>query len=645
MASLNSIGTSALLAFQRSLATVGHNIANASVEGYSRQRVEFTTRTPEFTGAGYIGSGIQVESITRIFDQFLINNVRTNTTSFSQSDHFYQLASQVDNLLADQDAGLSPSLQSFFNALQEVADDPSSTSARQVLLSESETLVQRFESIDTRIRELGINVDRDIDNLTTEINSYATALARLNQDIILGSQNNGRIQPNDLLDARDQLIRELSEIISVSTVAQNDGALNIFIGSGQALVIGTTASQLATVNNAFDPSRNDVVIQQGGVSINITDQLTGGRLGATLDFRNRIIDPALNSLGRLATGLATIFNARHVLGVDLQGNAGGAYFAVGTIDVLPSANNTGAATVTAALTDVSSLTTSDYQLNYDGANYTVTRLSDGVNLFTGNLAAINAATIDGFQLTVGAGANAGDIFRIQPTRDGGRDIGLLINDAARIAAADPLRSTTTLSNTGDATIALVPVSNTNNIPLAADIVLTFNPNAGGAGVPGFDVAGGPATPILYDPATEAAGKSFTLAGGYDGITFTIAGTPATGDTLTISNNTNGVGDNRNALQLADLQNAISLAGNNTFQSAYGLLVAEIGTRTRQAEITRDSQEVLLEQSVAARESVSGVNLDEEAANLIRLQQAYQAAAQVIAISDSLFQQLIAALQR
>lgn len=645
MADITGIGTSALLAFQRSLSTVGHNISNATVEGYSRQRVSLGTQTPEFTGAGYFGTGVAVNSVTRIYDQFLLDRVQVNTSSYNQSEHFFGLASQVDNLLADPDAGLSPSLQSFFNSVQNFADDPTSTPARRVLLSDSESLVQRFQAIDTRIRELGTNAERDIGNLTNEINGLANGLARVNQEIVNGIQGGGAIQPNDLLDKRDRLLNELSERISVRTVEQDDGALNVFIGNGQGLVVGVTVNKLGTVKNNFNSDRNDIVIQQGAVTVNVTNQLSGGRLGALVDFRERVYEPGLNALGRVATGLASLFNEQHKLGVDLDGLAGGDYFQVGAIGTFPAAINAGAGVLTGTLVDASNLTTSDYQVNYDGANYTVTRLSDGVGVFTGNAAALNSTPIDGFQLTIAGVPNAGDSFQVRPTRNGAQDIGLLINNAARIAAASPIRSTTAITNTGNITIDLNPITDTVSTPLGADIVLTFDPNAGGAGIPGFTVAGGPPSPILYDPATESAGVSRTLGGAYSGISFTLAGDPTAGDTLTISNNTSGVGDNSNALLLSGLQNKITLDGNNTFQSAFGELVADVGTRTRQAEITRDAQDTLLEQSIAERDAVSGVNLDEEAANLVRLQQAYQAAAQVISVSNTLFDSVLGALRR
>jgi len=644
MPDINSIGTSALLAFQRSLSTTSHNIANATTEGFSRQRVGLTTRVPQQTGVGFFGTGVSVNDVSRVYDQFIVDRLQTNTSNYSQAEHFLGLVSQVDNLLADESAGLSPAIQNFFNSLQNSVDDPASSTARQVFISDAEALVQRFQSIDNRLRQLAADSENDLVNIASEINSLGRALVRVNESIALGSGSGTGEPPNDLLDERDQLLRELSELTTVTTVEQDDGSLNVFIGTGQGLVVGSSINQIQAVRSQFDPERFNLVVSQGGINVDVTQQLTGGRLGAVVDFRTNVLEPGLNSLGRVATGLGATFNAQHQLGIDLNGNTGLALFNVSPIGTAASNLNVGTGNVTAALTNVANLTNSDYEVVFDGANYRVNRLSDNVNVFTGNLATLNATPIDGFQLTVTAGAVAGDTFQVQPTRDAARNIGLAINDPALIAHAAPIRSTSALGNSGSLELSLAPVTAATTFPLAADITLAFDPNALGAGVPGFIVSGGPGGTLAYDPATESAGKQFTLTAPFDGITFDVSGIPATGDSITITNNTNGIGDNRNGLLLSQLQTSATLLGNNTYQSSFGELVADVGIRARQAQITEETQLVLLQQTEAEREAVSGVNLDEEAARLIQLQQAYQAAARVITVSSSLFDEVLAAIR-
>ncbi len=643
MSDISGIGSSALLAFQRSLSTVSQNIANSATEGYSRQRTELSARTPQFSGVGYFGSGVKISDVSRIYDQFVVDRLQTNTSTYNQAESFLGLVSQVDNLLADETAGLSPAIQNFFNSLQSSVDDPGSTPSRQVFLSDANALVQRFQSIDNRLRSLAADAENNLVNLTNEINGIGRALVKVNESIALGGGGSTG-QPNDLLDERDNLLRELSKLVSVKTVDQQDGSVNVFIGNGQGLVVGSAVNELQAVRNRFNPERFDIVISQGGSAVDITQQLTGGQLSAVVDFRTNILEPSLNALGLVATGIGSTFNAQQQLGIDLNGSNGLSLFNVNPIDAVASNNNTGSGTISALLTNVANLTKSDYEVAYDGTNYRVNRLSDNAQLFIGNLTTLNSTAIDGFQLTVGTGAVAGDSFLVQPTRNSARNISVEISNPALLALAAPIRSTSALSNTGSLELELGAVSSATTFPIAADITLVFDSNALGTGVPGFIVSGGPGGTLAYDPTTESAGKKFTLTAPFAGINFNVSGNPTTGDSITITNNTNAIGDNRNGLLLSQLQNSVTLLGNNTFQSSYGELVANVGVRARQGQITEATQLVLLQQTQAERESISGVNLDEEAARLIELQQAYQAAARVITVANSLFEEILAAVR-
>lgn len=646
MANTLGIGVGALLAFQRSLGTIGQNIANVNTEGYSRQRVELSTRVPDFTGNGFVGNGVQVSDIRRVVDDFVIGQLRSSSSAFNQFEAFNDFASRVDDLLADPLSGITPVLQNFFAALQDVANDPTSNPSRQVLLNEAETLAQRFQYLDARFSELRTAVNVDLENITAEISSLASAIADINGDIVAVTRSDGTNPPNDLLDQRDRLIQSLAEHVDVTTLVQDDGALNVSIGNGQALVIGTTAGSLTTVVDPFDATRFGLGISLASATVDVTAQLTGGRIAGLLDFRNNMLDSTQNALGRVALGLVTEVNAQHRLGLDLTGALGGDFFSIGGIAVAPNATNSGGA-VSAALVDVSNLTTSDYRLRYEGSDqYTLTRLSDGQtsNIDTMGASPFTTAEVDGFTLTITTGTAAvGDSFLVRPTAPAAGTIGVAVSEAARIAAAAPVRAVVANANGGDGSISGVAVANTTNIPLPADVTLTFSADADGGGNPGFIVAGGPASPVLYDPATESSGKTITLAG-FGDITFTFAGVPSPGDTFTISNNIDGVGDNRNALSLVALQTASLLRGNNTLQSAYTQLVADVGIRTRQSEITRDAQAVIFEQAQERRAASSGVNLEEEAANLLRFQQSFQAAARVISVADELFQELLGAIR-
>lgn len=643
-------GVSGLLAFQRNLATIGHNISNANTVGYSRQRVEMTARLPQAAGNGFIGTGVQVDSVQRIYNEYLTQQVRGATSANSQLQTYHQHAAQVDNLLADPNAGLNPSLQRFFNALNDLSNDPSSMPARQVVLSEARSLADRFHYLDQRLSDLQTGVNVQIRNSINDINALAGSIAKLNQQIVVARGQAPAQPPNDLLDQRDALLARLAEQVSVTAVPQDDGAVNVFVGNGQPLVLSGTTTPLSVVSNPYDAARSEVGVRIGASTMVISDFLTGGVLGGALDARSGLIDVAQNALGRVAIGLAAEVNAQHRLGQDLNGNINLDFF--NTLDLSsPRVLTSSAALIDVDVSNVGALTTSDYRLDYDGANYTLTRLSDStvVGSFAGFPQTIAS---EGLTLSLTAGTPAaGESFLIQPTRTAAKNIGVVLSDPTRIAAAGPLRVADAVNangqptNLGSGRISGGNVSSVTGLPLASNITLTFDPNAGGAGVPGFTVAGGPAGPLLYNPATEANGKTFSFPG-YGDVSFSVAGVPASGDRFTLGNNTGAVGDNRNALSLAGLRTQLSLSnGTASLEGAYGQMVADVGATTRRADISRQAQQGLLSQVTSARDSIAAVNLDEEAANLLRFQQAYQAAAQVIAISDTIFQTLINAVRR
>jgi flagellar hook-associated protein 1 FlgK len=638
---------SGLLASQRGLATTGHNVANVNTEGYSRQRLDLVTRPPQGSGNGFIGTGVQGANVRRVFDQFLTDQVRTGTTNFGRVDSFYEFSRQVDSLLGDPNGGLAPALQDFFDAVQQLAADPASVPARQVLLSEAEGLEQRFHTLDRRLQELERGVDDRLEVLTTEINALAQGVAKLNRDIVVAEGTAQGRPANDLRDQRDELVRQLAERVDVVTLEQDNGAINVFVGTGQALVVDATALRLDVVPSDFDPTRSEVGLGAGGASVTISDFLHGGELAGVLDFRRDVLDEARNGIGQVAIGLSSMVNTQHRLGLDLDGVLGGDFFSdIATIapQALPSSQNSlPLAQVGVSVTDPAALTASDYQLDFDGASYTLTRLSD--NTVVDTFAAF-PRVVEGMSLTLTGATAAGDRFLVQPTKSAARYFALALSEPRQVAAASPLRVQADVANAGTGTVELDAVASASGLPLSAGggpITLTFDANAVGLGVPGFTLSAPPGGSLAYDPATESAGKTFTLLG-FGDVRFTVTGGPQDGDQFILEDNVGGVGDNGNALLLAEQQVTGMLSnGTATYEEIYGRLVAAVGSTTRQAEINRDAQEALLNQVVASREAVSGVNLDEEAANLLRFQQAYEANARLITAADSMFQALLGAV--
>ena len=551
MSGVLGIGTSALLAYQRALSVTGHNIANVGTEGYSRQRVDLAMRNPEFAGVGWIGQGVDIDGVNRITDQFVQRQLLDNTAGAGRQQVFHQYAQRADNLLADPEAGLAPVLQQFFAAVQDVANDPTSTTARQVLLSQGEALADRFAFVQRRMDEQRQLVEGQIGAAVTDINGLAQGIAGLNQQIAdaLGSSNQ---PPNDLLDRREALLEQLASKVSVQTLAQDDGTVNVLIGSGQSLVVGNQATRLVAQPMGGDLERTEIAVVSPNSSIRVTGLLSGGELGALLDVRREILDPAQNMLGRTAVGLALSFNELHQQGVDLDGHPGGEFFRLPQPEVLAARGTAATTPPTVTYTDAGALTTSDYRLNFDGVEWQLTRSGSPVVLAAG--APDGVLTADGLEIDLGSitGAVAGDSFELRPTRRAAAQLGVAITDPRAFAAALP-------------------------------------PD---------------------DPQTSVAG------------------------------------DNRNALALAGLATDRVLAnGTTSIAASYSELVANVGVKTRQAQLSADAQGRMLDASRAQRDSVSGVNLDEEAANLLRYQQAYQAAAQVIAVAGTMFDTLLGAVRR
>ncbi|MFN2309381.1 MAG: flagellar hook-associated protein FlgK [Gammaproteobacteria bacterium] len=748
--------TSGLLAFQRALSTTGHNIANANTPGFSRQRVEFETQTPQASGAGYIGTGVKTDAIVRMYDQFLVDRVRAATTSTNSLGIYSQYAARVADLLGDADAGLGGTLETFFNAVQDVANDPTSIPARQVLLSEGESLALRFNYLNDQLNNSRSEVNAQVGRLVTDVNALSRGIADINREIVVATGRAGGQPPNDLLDTRDLMLKDLSSLVSISTLMQDDGSINVFIGNGQSLVTGFTAASLGVASSPYDATQKDITYSAGGGgSAVITGTLSGGRLGGLLEFRDRILDPAQNSLGRIGVVLGTEFNLQHALGLDLNGQPGGDFFNLGSPQVSGLSSNAGTLAVSYDTANISALTTQDYLLGYDGSDWTLTDRDGNSEV----LGAGPTFAVHGLSISVGGVPAAGDRFLIRPTRTGAEDISMALTDVRGIAAASALRVQTDPANTGGASLTQAMVTDTGSyVPgtysvtlgaattaladgatrgvftdtnassnlsytLSINGVAVYTQNEGDAPLADLDalatainggtniantgvraLVSGTTLYLVNEPPTNQpisineslssdgvldaddtltgyfgsaltdvsasanlayanadsymlrnAGGTVLAAGAHsggnttvaaNGLQATLSGTGNLGDRLLLAPNTGGVGDNANMRLLGALQTARRVEnGTTSFQGAYAQLIAEVGTKTRQADIGATSQQALLRQAQADHDALSGVNLDEEAANLVRYQQAYQAMAQVVTAAESMFQTLLNAIQR
>ena len=629
MADIMSTGLSGLMAFRRALDTTAHNIANANTEGYVRQRIDLAARPAEPYGNGWIGNGVDVQGVRRTYDEFLVTAARTSSSSFERLDVMAGQAARVDNLFADTSTGLSATLQKFRNALQGVASQPTSIAARQELVGQAQATIDQLQYIDSRLRDFESEASSRVTSAVTEINSLAQGIARLNKDIASGYASTGQ-PPNDLLDERDALLDKLAQHVNISVVPQDRGIVNVFVGKGQALVLNQTPGTLSTQADLFDPTRPRIMLQGAQGQSDITSSIAGGSLGGALDFRSEVLDPARNALGKIAAGLTDAVNAQHRMGMDLNGALGGDLLAVGGPAVLASSANNGNAGVTVTRNNVAAVTAADYQLSYDGSNWSLRRLDTGATVsMSGAGTAASPFVADGLSIVVGgppAAPAAGDRYLIRPTREAVVGLDLLVTDPSRIAAAAPIQASAVGTNTGTGTVTTGTVLDPTNASLRSTTTIQF------------------LSPTTY--SVNGSG-TFNYTAGQDidlnGWRIAISGAPATGDRFVVADNSSGIGDNRNALALSDSLATPRLdLGTTSLNAAAARLAGDVGLATQQAQVNRDAQKVMQDDAVAQRQNAMGVNLDEEAANMLRYQQAYQAAAQLIKIANEMFDAIISA---
>ncbi|NQD92110.1 flagellar hook-associated protein FlgK [Pseudomonas sp. CrR25] len=676
MADLLNIGLSGLSANKTSLAVTGHNITNVNTPGFSRQDTVQATRAPQFSGAGFIGSGTTLVDVRRIYNEFLTSQVRTSTALNSDVQAYLGQINQLDSLLAGSTTGITPGLQKMFAALQTAAEDPANIPARQLALSEAEGLAKRFNTAYERLTEQNAFINKQLSAVSDQVNQLATSIAGYN-DAIARAASNGQ-QPNDLLDAREEAVRKLSTFIGVTVVPQDDNGFNLFIGSGQPLVVGNTAARLEVVPGLADPLRSEVQFVSGNARQGITSLISGGEMGGLIRYREDVLDSSLNSVGRLALSVSDQINRQLGQGLDLNGNFGKGLFRplndpslIGQRSLARFGNSDSSANLNVLIEDTTQLTTSDYEVEFTSATgYTVRRVSDGSSFGPFDITSVPAAEIDGFSLNVAAGTfAAGDRFRIMPTRNAGGDIRADMKRPEELAFAGPLKAETSPANIGTGTISQPSLVTEIDIydPVAqADLETSLRNapplrivmGAGGGASQSYDVVdingnvidtgsivpGQNNTVTITVPATAgppAVPSSFEYK-------VTLSGRPSAGDNFSVSFNTNGVSDNRNALKLTELQTKTTIGINpaapattgSSFTDAYGDLVERVGTLTSQARVDGEATSSILKQATDSRDSVSAVNLDEEAAKLIQFEQYYQASAQIIQVARNLFDTLI-----
>jgi flagellar hook-associated protein 1 FlgK len=625
-------GLSGLLAAQRALTTTSNNVANAGTDGYARQRVMFAENPAQSIGGGLsVGSGVTVAGIDRVFDQFLADELKNATMSEGRANAFSNLATRLDSLLGNLDLGVNQSIQRFFDQAEALSRDPTSSVNRQQLLTEGEFLVQRFGQLDAQLDRINEEVDGRLRETVNTINTLASSLAQVNDRIAASSSNN----PNALLDQQDRLLSELAAQIDFTAVRQGNGTVNVLIGNGQPLVLGVNSFELSLVPNEFDGSRLELGYQSGNQLQIISSKIAGGAVAGLLAFRSEALDSARRAVGQLALGLTESFNAQHVQGLDLNGELGTAFFASLSPVATASGNNSGTAAVTLTFADASAVEARDYLLRYNGSAWELFDSSTGAPVaLTGSGTGADPFLAAGLEFTVSGAAAAGDRFLLRPVAQATNGMDMLISDPAKIAAAGPLLSGVSLQNISSAAISAVTVADSTDPNLLQDAQIVFDDATtyrildGG----GTDLTG----PLAY---TDGADISF------NGWTVRVSGAPAGGDRFTVGATGAGSGDNSNALALSELPgNGFFGNGQVSLTDVGASMIANVGSTAARASADLAVQSALRQQAELDVESVSGVNLEEEAVNMLRYQEAYLAASKIITVANDLFQSLLNAVR-
>ncbi|WP_175915016.1 MULTISPECIES: flagellar hook-associated protein FlgK [unclassified Burkholderia] len=652
---LMNLGVSGLNAALWGLTTTGQNISNAATPGYSVERPVYAEASGQYTSSGYMPQGVNTVTVQRQYSQYLSDQLNSAQSQGGALSTWYSLVAQLNNYVGSPTAGISTAITGYFTGLQNVANSAADPSVRQTAISNAQILANQLNAAGQQYDALRQSVNTQLTSTVSQINTYTAQIAKLNQQISAASSQGQ--PPNQLMDQRDLAVSNLSSLAGVQVV-RNDSGYSVFLAGGQPLVLADKSYQLAAVTSPSDPSELTVVSQgiaganPPGPNQALPDaSLSGGTLGGLLAFRSQTLNPAQAQLGAVAASFAAQVNGQNALGIDLSGKPGGNLFTVAAPAVYSNQGNTGNASLSVSFANASQPTTSDYTLSYDGTNYTLTDRASGA--VVDQKAGPMPLSLGGLNFSFSSGAmNAGDQFTVLPTRGALTGFGLATTSGSAIAAASPAITSASSTNIGTGKIALSGVSAGYQVPStkltydAATKSLSGFPVGTTVTIPGTPptsvTIASPTDPVPYDPSTGAAmTMSGAAAGAMNGVTITLSGTPSDGDSFTIGPYAGGTSDGSNALALSKLVNAKTLGGGTTtLTGAYANYVNNIGNAASQLKSSSTAQTALVGQITSAQQSVSGVNQNEEAANLMQYQQLYQANAKVIQTAASLFQTVL-----
>lgn len=657
--SLLNVGVRALLANQVALQTAGHNIANVNTPGYSRQTVVLQTVQGQFTGGGYIGQGVDVQTILRNQSELLTRQSATAGSVQAADIVRAERLRQLQEVFSGGTAGLGAAINDMMNAFSDVVSSPTDITARTVVLTRLDETAARMRSAADRINEIQYTVTEQLQSSVTAINSLAAQMADINEQIAR-AKGNGQT-PNDLLDQRDQIIRDINQYVQTTQIPADDGTVGLFVGGSQPLVLGTTATSVSIRNATTFPGSGQVKLffdRPGATSIEMDENaLGGGSVPGLLRFSNNDLTEGRNLLGRMAMAIGMAMNEQQNLGLTLDGVPGKDLFALPTS--MPGHTN-GAGVGTVSFTSPTQFAASDYEIRFTtGTAGQVVRLSDGKSTPFTDAANLATLQIDGLTFNLTTPGAPGERMLFKPFSTAASSIQSLVYSPRDLAVANPVNAAMGTSNGGTLQLAGLKATGLPNPP---GLVLPANANP--SAVPPilggiqlrFD-AGPPATYDVLDrgtspPTTLAAAQPYTpgAAISINGWEIKLQGTPNTGDTVVIGNALDpqyGDAFTRNSGNASALMNLrdVKMFDESTLSDGYAGAIAQVGTRTQSALFAAELSTTIASNLERDRTAISGVNLDEEAARLIQYQQAYQASSKMIQIAQSIFDSLIQDLGR
>jgi flagellar hook-associated protein 1 FlgK len=625
---LLSIGASALDAAYTALQTTGNNIANANTPGYSREVTSFTPQISTSIGGMYLGTGVQVDAISRVYSNFLGQQTNVAQAAASQADSAATLTGQINGLFSNSSTGIGASIDNFFTQIQALTSNAGSAATRVTTLAAAQQMAGQFNGYYAQLQSMSQSTQEQIAGQISTVNTTVSQIASLNDQISLATASGQ--SPNSLLDERNQDILTLNQSIGVTTTTQSNGAIDLYLANGQPLLVGDKTYALTMGQNPAN-AQGIVVGTSNGSGINALDPNNsgGGTIGALLQFQSQTIPDVENQIGQLAVTLSSQMNALQTQGTDQIGVAGSNFFSTPTITTSAASTNSDAGTValSASYSDVTQLQASNYSLSVNNGSYTLTQLSNGTQTTYASL----PITVDGMTLSLNGTPADGDSFYIQPTQFGAANISVALTDGSQIAAASPLQAALASTNAGSLAVS--------NLGLQA---LPANPNAQLNDTVTLNFTS-PTQFTYTDTTTGVTSAAQTYTAGspinVNGWSLTLTGAPANGDSVSVSPSGSGSADARNADLMAQLQSQ-GIVNGSTLDQAYSGVVAAVGTLASTATTNQTSADAILQSATTAESSVSGVNLDEEASSLLQFQQQYQAAAQMITAANTIFTALL-----